>query len=182
MSEPSKAVDGLETYWAAASDGKLAISRCKSCEKPYFYPRPLCPLCGSADTEWMTASGKGKIYSYSIIRNAKRPTAAAIVELAEGPRVTSALTDCDVFELKIGDEVEVAFQKSDKAPPALAFTIGAAEAARRYSRAALKNRLSCPGSRAMTRQRRSGRRPSSAPARWEPASRSRFCRQVFPSC
>lgn len=145
MSEPSKAVDGLETYWAAASDGKLAISRCKSCEKPYFYPRPLCPLCGSADTEWMTASGKGKIYSYSIIRNAKRPTAAAIVELAEGPRVTSALTDCDVFELKIGDEVEVAFQKSDKAPPALAFTIGAAEAARRYSRAALKELAVVPG-------------------------------------
>ncbi|MFT4095992.1 MAG: 3-hydroxyacyl-CoA dehydrogenase NAD-binding domain-containing protein [Rhodoblastus sp.] len=146
MSEQSKsAVDGLDTFRAAAAEGKLAISRCKSCDKAYFYPRPLCPLCGSADTEWLTSSGRGKVYSFSIIRNAKRPTAAVIVELAEGPRVTSALLDCDVFDLQIGDEVEVAFQKSEKGPPALAFTTSAAQAARRYSKAALKESAVVPG-------------------------------------
>lgn len=146
MSEqPKSAVDGLETYWAAAAEGKLAISHCRSCGKHYFYPRPICPMCGSADTEWQTASGRGKIHSFSIIRAAKRPTAAAIVELAEGPRVTSALVDCDVYDLRIEDEVEVAFQKSDKGPPALAFTTSAAQAARRYSKAALKESSVVPG-------------------------------------
>ena len=128
MSEPSKAVDGLETYWAAASDGKLAIRAASPAKSPYFYPRPLCPLCGSADTEWMTASGKGKIYSYSIIRNAKRPTAAAIVELAEGPR-RALSRDWRRLRIKIGDEVRWRSRNPTMSRLALAFTIGAAEAA-----------------------------------------------------
>lgn len=145
MSEKIACVlDGLDPYWEAASQGKLAIGQCQGCGRAYFYPRPLCPLCGSASTELKPASGRGRLYSFSIVRNAKRQTAAAIVELEEGPRVPTALLDCDVFELKIGDAVEVFFQKTD-GPTALAFTAEAAQAARRYARAALRESSVVPG-------------------------------------
>lgn len=138
MSEKNASVlDGLNHYWEAASQGKLDVGKCQACGTAYFYPRPLCPLCGSASTELKAASGRGRIYSFSIVRNSKRPTAAAIVELEEGPRVPTALLDCDVFELKIGDPVEVFFQKTD-GPAALAFTTEAAQAARRYALVALR--------------------------------------------
>ncbi|MDH2346217.1 MULTISPECIES: 3-hydroxyacyl-CoA dehydrogenase NAD-binding domain-containing protein [unclassified Bradyrhizobium] len=137
-------LDGLDPYWQAASEGKLAVGRCRSCGKAYFYPRPLCPLCGSASTELKVASGRGRIYSFSIVRNAKRSTAAAIVELEEGPRVPTALLDCDVFDLKIGDPVEVFFQQAD-GTAALTFTTEAAQAARRYARAALGESSIVPG-------------------------------------
>lgn len=146
MSDQIKApLDGLDGYWKAAAEDELAIGKCKSCAKPYFYPRPLCPLCGSASTELVTASGRGRVHSFSIVRNAKRPTATAIVELEEGPRVTTALVDCDVFELRIDDAVEVSFQRVEEAPPALAFTTKAAQDARIYSKAALKMSSVVPG-------------------------------------
>lgn len=129
----------LAFYWKSANEGKLAIKQCLSCERTYFYPRPLCPLCGSGSTTWATATGRGTIYSFSIVRNARRPTAAAIVELDEGPRVTTALLDCDVHALQIGDAVEVDFERNGAGHPALAFTTAAAQMARRYSSASLKD-------------------------------------------
>ena len=135
----------LATYWEAASEGRLAVQKCLACETAYFYPRPLCPLCGSSRTEWINASGRGRIYSFSIMRAARRPTAPAIVELDEGPRVVTAIMDCDVHDLHIGDQVEVAFEKGEQGRPALAFTTKAALEARAYSRAALAASAIVPG-------------------------------------
>ncbi len=126
-----------QPYWEAAREGQLLTKKCNACEAVHHYPRPRCPFCGSADTGWLTASGKGTIYSFTIARRAPRATAPAIVELAEGPRIMSAVVDADVHALQIGDEVEVTWSPTDNGPPVPMFTTPAAQRARAHAAAAL---------------------------------------------
>jgi len=58
-------------------------------------------------------SGKGTVLTYSEIHQAplghegEVPYLVAMIELAEGPRVTAQLTDCDAAEVHIGMAVEM---------------------------------------------------------------------------
>lgn len=104
-----------ERFWAAADDGEFLIRRCHSCGEAIWYPRPICPSCHSTDTDWEAGSGRGTIYSFSVVRRAGgkwrdvTPYVVAYIELEEGPRVMSNVVDCDVDSIEIGDAVEVAF-------------------------------------------------------------------------
>ena len=86
-----------QPYWDGAAAGELRIQRCLDCGQPYFYPRPICPSCGSGDVEWFTASGRATLYSYVISHRpapgfeADAPYAIAVVQLAEGPRMMTSL-------------------------------------------------------------------------------------------
>jgi uncharacterized OB-fold protein len=98
---PAKAVPvptpETQPYWDGCAAGELRIQRCLDCRKPYFYPRPLCPSCGSGSVEWFTASGQATLYSYVINHRpapgfeADAPYAIAVVELAEGPRMMTSI-------------------------------------------------------------------------------------------
>ena len=101
-----------ETYWAAANNGKLLMKRCTDCNKTHFYPRAICPYCQSVNTEWYEASGKGVIYSYSVMRRGDNPFAIAYVTVDEGVTMLSNIVECDYDGLSIGQVVEVAFRKS----------------------------------------------------------------------
>ena len=46
--------------------GKFLLRRCTACSKAHWYPRALCPFC-FGDCEWVEASGKGKIYTFSVM-------------------------------------------------------------------------------------------------------------------
>ena len=101
-----------ETYWAAANNGKLLMKRCTDCNKTHFYPRAICPYCQSVNTEWYESSGKGVIYSYSVMRRGDKPYAIAYVTIDEGVTMLSNIVECDYDGLSIGQPVEVAFRKS----------------------------------------------------------------------
>ncbi len=102
-----------EEYWAAAKEGKLLVKKCKACGKTHHYPRSLCPYCFSDKTEWTTASGKGVLYSYSVMRRAPVPYALAYVTLAEGTTMMTNMVDCDFDKLKIGQAVKVVFKPTE---------------------------------------------------------------------
>ena len=104
-------------FWDAAAQGRLLIKRCTACNEPHWYPRAICPFCGSERTEWMEASGHGTIYSYSIFRRAPIPYAIAYVTLAEGPTMMTNIVDCDLNAIRIGQAVRVAFKPTDGGPP-----------------------------------------------------------------
>jgi uncharacterized protein len=82
-----------QPFFDGCAAGELRIQRCTDCELPYFYPRPVCPNCGSFNVEWFTASGDATLYSYSINHRPapgfqdEAPYAIAVVQLAEGPRM-----------------------------------------------------------------------------------------------
>ena len=111
-----------KAFWDAASQGKLLIKRCTACGQSHYYPRALCPFCGSDATEWQPASGNGTIYSYSVMRRAEVPYAIAYVTLDEGVTMMTNLVDCDFDTLEIGRRVRVVFTPTDGGPPVPTFT------------------------------------------------------------
>ena len=87
-----------QPFWDGCAAGELRIQRCLDCATPYFYPRPVCPACGSVRVEWFTASGEATLYSYVISHRPapgfenELPYAIAVVQLAEGPRMMTNIT------------------------------------------------------------------------------------------
>jgi uncharacterized OB-fold protein len=104
-------------YWEAAKDEKLVIRRCSSCSAFHFMPRHLCPHCWSTDLEWVQASGKGTVHSYSIIRRApmqsyspRVPYVVALIDLDEGPRMFANIVGEGALEAQVGSRVSVCFE------------------------------------------------------------------------
>ena len=96
-------------YQAALDAGQFQIQRCKACQQAIFYPRELCPHCGSDQLAWETPSGKGTVYSTTVIR--RKPDAGgdynvALVDLAEGPRMMSRVEGMAPTDVKIGQAVQ----------------------------------------------------------------------------
>ena len=80
-----------------------------ACGEIHYYPRSICPFCFSDDTVWIEASGKGIIYSYSVIRRAEVPYVIAYVTLQEGPTMMTNIIDCDIDSVRIDMAVTVSF-------------------------------------------------------------------------
>ncbi|AEG19307.1 Zn-ribbon domain-containing OB-fold protein [Methanobacterium paludis] len=96
----------------------LIGSKCSQCGKVFFPKRVICPECRRrGKIEDIKLSGKGKIYTYSVINTPTdefktlAPYVVAIIELEEGTKITSQIVDCDPDKIEIGDEVEVVFRK-----------------------------------------------------------------------
>jgi uncharacterized OB-fold protein len=108
----------IQPLFDAAARGELLIKHCTDCGEHHWYPRAICPQCFSERTEWVQASGRGTIYSYSIARRVL-PTAYAIayVTLEEGVRMMTNIVDCDLDAIRIGQAVEVIFKPTDGGPP-----------------------------------------------------------------
>ena len=103
-------------FWAATAERRFQLQRCRSCSTAIFYPRINCPRCGSTDLAVEDASGRGTVYTYTIARRPTHrafadagPYVIAIVELDEGPHVTTNIVDCDPDDVSIGMPVEVRF-------------------------------------------------------------------------
>ena len=111
-----------QQFWDAAAEGKLLYKKCAACGEPHFYPRNHCPFCFSDKTEWQEASGRGTVYTYSVMRRAPVPYCIAYVELAEGPRIMSNIVDCDLDTVHIGQAVRLVFKPSEGGPPVPMFT------------------------------------------------------------
>jgi uncharacterized OB-fold protein len=111
-----------QAFWDAAAEGRLLLKKCRACGEVHWYPRAVCPFCFSADTEWADASGKGAIYSYSVMRRAPVPYAIAYVTLDEGVTMMTNIVDCDLDAIRIGQPVRVVFRPSEGGPPVPMFT------------------------------------------------------------
>ncbi len=116
---PPASPDSAE-FIAAAKQGRFLIRRCTACGKPHWYPRPLCPFC-FGETAWEPASGRGSIYSYTVMRRTDPMFAVAYVALEEGPLMLTNLVDCDFDALAIGQAVELTFQPATDGTPVPCF-------------------------------------------------------------
>ncbi|MGB1090495.1 MAG: Zn-ribbon domain-containing OB-fold protein [Oceanobacter sp.] len=102
--------DYLSEYRQAANEGKLLLKRCIDSGRAFHPPRNFSPFTGSTQVEWITASGQGTLYSYSIIQPKDKPAhCIAYVELAEGPIMMTNLVDYDPTTIVIGQAVELTF-------------------------------------------------------------------------
>ena len=107
-----------EPFWAAAREGKFLIRACTDCGKAHWYPRAICPHCFSDKTEWKEGSGRGTIYSVSVMKRAPEVYAVAYVTLEEGPTMMTNIVDCDFDTVAIGQKVTVTWRPTkDDGPP-----------------------------------------------------------------
>ncbi|HWO43633.1 MAG TPA: Zn-ribbon domain-containing OB-fold protein [Candidatus Eisenbacteria bacterium] len=107
-------------FWEGARAGKLVMQRCTNCRAWVWCPRPVCGECGSDKLEWTELSGRGKVFSFTVIREvvgrALRgfapdiPYVTAWIDLHEGPRFCSNIVGCPIGQIKIGMDVEVIFE------------------------------------------------------------------------
>ena len=113
----------LETkeYWDAAREGRLLVKECRGCGRTFFYPRTYCPHCWSDDTAWTEASGRGRVYTFTVVHqndlppfNERVPYVVAIVELDEGVRMTSNIEGVEPDEVRCDMPVQVAFRKEQR--------------------------------------------------------------------
>ena len=96
----------------------LIGTTCEKCGTNYFPAREICKTCRrKGKIVQMRYSGKGKIYSYSLVTSPPRgfeleaPYHIAIIELAEGPRITGQLVETEGEDVKIGLPVSVVFRR-----------------------------------------------------------------------
>ena len=108
----------VKVFWDATAQGRLLLPRCVDCAGVIWYPRPYCGSCASTQVEWIEASGRGTVYSFTVNRRGAADLPAyrdagvyvlAYVELEEGPRIMTNIVECDPDSVRIGQHVEVVF-------------------------------------------------------------------------
>jgi uncharacterized OB-fold protein len=106
-----------ERFWQGCRDGELLLQHCSTCERWVFYPRAICPHCWSDALEWRVASGAGVVRSFTIVHKpghpgwaAAAPYTVAVIDLAEGPRMLTALVGVAPADVRIGARVVVRFE------------------------------------------------------------------------
>jgi uncharacterized OB-fold protein len=115
----SPIVDALSEEWfEASSNGRFLLQRCRNCSHIQYYPRRHCTVCMAEDPEWITSTGNGTLYSFSVVYRtptaefvADVPYALAIVKLDEGVFVTSRVVDTPFEDLCCDLRVKAVFPK-----------------------------------------------------------------------
>ena len=104
-------------HWDGCRQGVLRVQRCADCMQLRLPPAPVCPSCRSDVSDWKEISGRGTLYSYTVVHRPiaagqEVPFAVAVIELdgGEGVRMISNVVDTPFEELAIGLAVEVVWE------------------------------------------------------------------------
>ena len=109
-----------QEFWEGCNRGELLMQRCASCKTFRWLPQPMCPSCHSIEREWVRVSGKGTVYSYTIITHPVHPAArsrvpynVAQVQLEEDPQLIliTNLVGVPNEDIRIGMPVQVVFEE-----------------------------------------------------------------------
>ena len=106
----------LKPFFDAARNNQLAVQKCDNCGTLRFPAAPLCLACDSPKASWVPVSGKGEVFSFTIMHRAyhpaiKVPYTLAVIELKEGAKITSNVVGIQPSKVKCGMPVEVTFEK-----------------------------------------------------------------------
>jgi uncharacterized OB-fold protein len=99
---PPRKTEFTQRFWQGLGSGSFQTTRCDDCERLTFPPKPFCPHCWSERIGWVSLSGKGKLYSQTVVHAApivfqdEVPYRVGIVDLEEGLRIaTRVLADAE---------------------------------------------------------------------------------------
>ncbi len=104
-------------FWEGSKEHQLRFQKCRNCAHVRWPPSIICPMCYSSDTDWIAASGKGKVYTFAVFHRAYHkafekdiPYVTASVELEEGPRLLTNIVGCAPGEVECDMPVEVVWE------------------------------------------------------------------------
>lgn len=112
--------DVTRPFWDAANERRLVAQRCASCGRYQHPPLASCGGCGSSDVSFVPVSGRGVVYSYTLVHDTRviglkpyQPFPVIAVQLEESPDLVmvSDLIGVDVGPPAIGDRVDVEFEE-----------------------------------------------------------------------
>lgn len=122
MSAPSKPLPVADPvtapFWESVRAHAMRVQQCDACERFVFYPRVVCPHCGSRALTWRPVAGTGVVHAFAIVHRhpnpafaAEIPYVVALVELDEGVRMLTNLVDVvpDPAAVRVGLPVEVVY-------------------------------------------------------------------------
>lgn len=92
-------------------------SACRNCGKVSFPKKPFCPSCFNEDQEDVPLCSRGKLHTFSQSamgpRDMAHPYIIGFIDLPEGIKLYSIITDCDPWDqvLKIDMEMRMVIGK-----------------------------------------------------------------------
>jgi uncharacterized OB-fold protein len=108
-------------FWEGCRRHELVLQRCADCGTVRHRPRALCPACLSGQIEWIRASGRGAVYSFTVTHQNQAPAfrravpyVLAYVELEEGVRMLTNVVGCEPGQVRVGMPVQVEFVDLDE--------------------------------------------------------------------
>ena len=108
-------------FWDGCRNHELRFQKCTECGHVRWPPSIICPLCYSDKTEWIRASGRGKVFSFIVYHKAYHPAfkpdlpyVVAIVELEEGPHFLTNIVGCDPGAVRCEMPVDVIWEDISK--------------------------------------------------------------------
>ena len=115
--KPLPELEGFaKEFYEGCQRGELLFQCCGGCGSWRHVPRELCASCGSWDWEWKASSGRGRVFTFTVVTRPLHPAfaqdvplAAVVVELEEGVRLLTHVVDCPPDELAMEMPVEVVF-------------------------------------------------------------------------
>jgi uncharacterized OB-fold protein len=112
------------TYRRHLENGKLGYQRCADCSAAVFYPRVLCPDCGSGALEWHESAGWGTVYATTAVYSRNRdPRNVVLVDLDEGFRMMSRVEGVPAEEVAIGTRVSFEMRHGEEDEPVPVFVL-----------------------------------------------------------
>lgn len=106
-------------FWDGTREGRLMLQRCGACGTVRHYPRPVCDRCYSLEVDWVQASGRGTVHSWTVCHHAYHPAfkgevpyVLLTVDLEEGVRQMGRFEAADAARLKLGAPVRLHFTPS----------------------------------------------------------------------
>jgi uncharacterized OB-fold protein len=113
-------------YFGKLAEGIFEIPRCQFCSRFHFFPRICCPYCGSQALIWTAPTGRGVVYSTTVIRKPEGDYTVCLVDLAEGPRLMSRVMGMPVNDVRIGMAVQAKVEQTTDGPLLVFFPQGSA--------------------------------------------------------
>jgi uncharacterized OB-fold protein len=102
-------------FWDGCRRGRLLIPECSRCGHRFFNPIPACPRCLATGWRWTPSTGRGTLYSFSVVHRPPDPSfpvpyVLAIVALDDGVKMMTNIIGCAPGDVRIGMPVQVEFQ------------------------------------------------------------------------
>jgi uncharacterized OB-fold protein len=112
--------DDNREFWTGCERGELILQRCEGCGAFRYFPGAVCPACSSLEFHWEAVSGRGTVYTYTVVHRAPSPIFAAdvpyvyaVVELEEGVMMPTNIVDVDPEQVRIDMPVRVRFRETN---------------------------------------------------------------------
>jgi uncharacterized protein len=111
-----------QPFWDAALENRLVAPKCTKCDTFVLPPQPFCFECQNDQFTWTELPGTGTIYTFTVVRHPLSPALADVVPYVSGvieldgtqgagARLLANIVDCDPDTVKVGDKVQIVFDK-----------------------------------------------------------------------